>query len=44
MSIWGFHLRVVNREGGFDLLVKIDIRFPFRVRLSWISFRFGGFV
>ena len=43
-SIWGFRLRVENREGGFDFLVKIDIRFPFRVRLSWISFRFGGFV
>nr|VDD37944.1 unnamed protein product [Brassica oleracea] len=33
-SIWGFRLRVENREGGFDFLVKIDIRFPFRVRLS----------
>ena len=43
-SIWGFRLRVGNREGGFDFLVKIDIRFLFRVRLSWISFRFGGFV
>uniref|UniRef100_A0A0D3D717 Uncharacterized protein n=1 Tax=Brassica oleracea var. oleracea TaxID=109376 RepID=A0A0D3D717_BRAOL len=24
-------LRVENREGGFDFLVKIDIRFPFRM-------------